>query len=140
MLRLPPSCTRPDTLLPYTTLFRSEAFLGIYPCEELPTLRQAILSVQDSMKPGSTLRATGARNTSVTFGYRPRKPMMSQEGCALTAFNRDYPSVAAFPAHYSGVLAAQVAQTFPEAEVAAKEDVAAALGNAECRESVFQYR
>src|SRR3546814_4479324 len=53
-----------------------EAVLGIYPCEELPTLRQAILSVQDSMKPGSTLRATGARNTSVTFGYRPRKPMM----------------------------------------------------------------
>src|SRR3546814_17320937 len=79
------------------------------------------------MKPGSTLRATGARNTSVTFGYRPRKPMMSQEGCVLTAFNRDYPSVAAFLAHYSEVLAAQVAQTFPEVEVAAKEAVAEVL-------------
>src|SRR3546814_3927123 len=69
-----------------------EAVLGIYPCEELPTLRQAILSVQDSMKPGSTLRATGARNTSVTFGYRPRKPMMSQEGCVLTARSEEHTS------------------------------------------------
>lgn len=100
-----------------------EAVLGIYPCEELPTFRKAILSVQDTMKPGSTLRATGARNTSVTFGYRPRKPMMSQEGCVLTAFNRDYPNVAAFLAHYSEVLAEQVAQTFPEVEAAAKEAV-----------------
>src|SRR3546814_19857088 len=53
--------------------------------------------------------------------------MMSQEGCVLTAFNRDYPSVAAFLAHYSEVLAAQVAQTFPEVEVAAKEAVAEVL-------------
>jgi hypothetical protein len=105
-----------------------EPVLGIYPCEELPTLRTAILSVQESMKPGSTIRASsGNRNTSVTFGYRPRKPMMSQEGCVLTAFNRDYPSVAAFLAHYSEVLAGQVAATFPEVEVAAKAAVESVL-------------
>lgn len=105
-----------------------EPVLGIYPCEELPTLRRSILSVQESMKPGSTIRASsGNRNTSVTFGYRPRKPMMSQEGCVLTAFNRDYPSVAAFLAHYSEVLAGQVAATFPEVEVAAKAAVESVL-------------
>src|SRR3546814_8420182 len=101
-----------------------EAVLGIYPCEELPTLRQAILSVQDSMKHDSTLRATGARNTSVTFGYRPRKPMMSQEGCVLTAFNRDYPSVAAFLPHYSETLAAQAAPHSPAVRVPAQRAVA----------------
>lgn len=104
-----------------------EPVLGIYPCEELPTLRAAILSVQGSMSIGTYRTSSGNRNTSVTFGYRPRKPMMSQEGCVLTAFNRDYPTVAAFLAHYSEVLAAQVAATFPEVEVAAKAAVESVL-------------
>lgn len=105
-----------------------EPVLGIYPCEELPTLRRAVLMARDTMTTEGVIRAgSGSKNTSVTFGYRPRKPMMSQEGCVLTAFNRDYPDVAAFLSHYSEVLAAQLAATFPDVERAAHEAVSAVL-------------
>src|SRR3546814_9025466 len=46
---------------------------------------------------------------------------MRQVGCVQTALNRDYTGGAALLANDSEVLAAQVAQTFPEVEVAAKE-------------------
>jgi hypothetical protein len=46
---------------------------------------------------------------------------MSQEGCVLTAFNRDFPSEAAFLAHYSEVLAAQLGEGFPEIEVMGRD-------------------
>lgn len=102
-----------------------EPVLGLYPAPELRSFRRAILSVQEKKAFGqSTLRvSSGRKNNSVTFGYRPRKPMISQEGCVLTAFNRDFPDEAAFLAYYSEVLAQQVADTFPEIEVAAREVV-----------------
>lgn len=78
--------------------------LGIFPCPELPTLRQVILSSR-----------SGRSGTAVTFGSRPRKPAQNgQEGCVLTAFNRDFPDAAAFLGHYSDVMAGQLAATFPD--------------------------
>jgi hypothetical protein len=106
-----------------------EPVLGIFPCPELAALRQAVLTVQaEGAFAMGTLRAgSGNRNKSVTFGYRPRKPMMSQEGCVLTAFNRDWPDEAAFLAHYSEVLAGQLAEGFPEIEVMGRDTIAQVL-------------
>lgn len=106
----------------WTDADTGEPVLGIFPCPDLANLRRHVLSSQESMNVRGTPRAaSGNRNTSVTFGYRPRKPMMRQEGCVLTAFNRDYPDTAAYLAHYSGVLAQQLAAAFPEIEVMGRD-------------------
>jgi hypothetical protein len=101
----------------WTDAETGEPVLGIFPCPEPDALRTAILNSQPAFGMGTLRAASGNRNMSVTFGYRPRKPMMSQEGCVLTAFNRDFPSEASFLAHYSDVLAAQLGYAFPEIEV-----------------------
>jgi hypothetical protein len=98
-----------------------EPVLALFPCPEPAALRRAILASQPAFGMGTLRSGSGNRNMSVTFGYRPRKPMMSQEGCVLTAFNRDYPDVASFLSHYSGVLAAQLGTAFPEIEVMGRE-------------------
>jgi hypothetical protein len=98
-----------------------EAVLGIFPCPELPALRAAVLGSQGAFGDGAYRAGSGNRNVSVTFGYRPRKPMMRQDACKLTAFNRDYPDNAAFLAHYAEVLALQVGAAFPEIEVMGRE-------------------
>lgn len=96
--------------------------LGIFPCPEPAALRSAVLASQGALAMGTYRSGTGNRNVSVTFGYRPRKPMMGgQEGCVLTAFNRDFPDEAAFLAHYADVLAAQLGAAFPEIEVMGRE-------------------
>lgn len=106
-----------------------EPVLGLFPCPELPALRQAILSVRErgAFTMSAPRAATGNRQRSVTFGYRPRKPAMRQEGCVLTAFNRDFPDEAAFLAHYADVLAAQLGSAFPEIEVMGRETIAQVL-------------
>lgn len=100
-----------------------EPVLGILPCPDLPNLRTVIRSVEGAFAMGTLRAASGNRNVSVTFGYRPRKPMMSQEGCVLTAFNRDYPAQAAYLARYSEQLGAALGDTFPEIEVMGREVV-----------------
>jgi hypothetical protein len=110
-----------------------EPILGIFRCPELPALRKAVLSAEPAMSGpdasgGGAMRSgSGNRNNSVTFGYRPRKPMMRQEACVLTAFNRDFPTIAAFLAHYAEVLAQMVADTMPEIEVMGREQIAKVL-------------
>lgn len=98
-----------------------EPVLALMPCPEMDALRTAVLASQPAFGMGTLRSASGNRNVSVTFGYRPRKPMMSQEGCVLTAFNRDYPDVASFLAHYAEVLATQLGLAFPEVEVAGRD-------------------
>lgn len=91
-----------------------EPVLAIFKAEESAALRKAVLDAQGAITMSTTRVGTGNRNASATFGYRPRKPMMSQEGCVLTAFNRDFPSSAAFLSHYSEVLSSQLRHIFPE--------------------------
>jgi hypothetical protein len=116
----PPTAALNDGGL-WTDADTGEPVLGIFPCPEPTALRTAILNSQPAFGMGTLRAASGNRNVSVTFGYRPRKPMMSQEGCVLTAFNRDYPDEASFLSHYSDVLAAQLGYAFPEIEVMGQE-------------------
>jgi len=95
--------------------------LAIFPCLELSVLRAAVLSSQGAFGQNTPRINMGFSNKSVTFGYRPRKPMMGQEGCVLTAFNRDYATTADFLSHYSEVLALQLGAAFPEVEVMGRD-------------------
>lgn len=99
-----------------------EPVLGLFRCSELPELRRSILVSQEATSKHGTLRSgSGNRNRSVTFGYRPRKPMMHQEGCVLTTFNRDHPVEAAFLSHYADLLARQLGDAFPEIEIMGRD-------------------
>src|SRR3546814_9085780 len=60
MIRRPPRSTRTDTLLPYTTLFRSLASLRS-PAKTLPAMMSAWALARLSARPRST-RATSARH------------------------------------------------------------------------------
>lgn len=105
----------------WTDADSGEPVLGLLPCKELRTLRETILSVDAGSMTGVYRSGSGNRNRSATFGYRPRKPAMSQEGCVLTAFNRDHPEAAAFLTHYADVLTAQLGSAFPEIEVMGRD-------------------
>lgn len=107
----------------WTDADTGEPVLGLLPCQELSALRQTILSVDKMSMTGVYRSGTGNRNLSATFGYRPRKPAMSQEGCVLTAFNRDFPNEAAFLAHYADVLTTQLGEAFPEIEIMGRDVV-----------------
>jgi hypothetical protein len=101
----------------WTDADTGQPVLAIFPCLELPALRAAVLSAQPAFGANTPRLQMGFSNLSVTFGYRPKKPLLGQEGCVLTAFNRDYPDAATFLGYYSEVLAQQVAAAFPEIEV-----------------------
>lgn len=91
-----------------------EPVLAIFKIEESAAFRKAVLDSQGAMSMSTLRMASGNVNMSATFGYRPRKPMTAQEGCVLTAFNRDFPDSAAFLSYYSEVLSSQLRHIFPD--------------------------
>jgi hypothetical protein len=96
-----------------------EPLLGHLPMPDLDRFRAAILAIDWATRGAG--RAN--RNKSKTFGYRPRKPMMQNEGCSLASFGRDYPQLQAYLSGYAEALAAQLAATFPEVEVMGRQVV-----------------
>lgn len=100
-----------------------EPVLAIFRAEESRALRSAVLEAQEAVAMSTPRARSGNLNQSVTFGYRPRRPVRSQEGCVLTAFNRDYPNAAAFLSYYSEVLSAQLEYLFPEIAKQGREAV-----------------
>jgi hypothetical protein len=100
-----------------------EPLLGHLPLPDLARFRAVILAIDWGSSNNTYRQTSGNRNRSQTFGYRPRKPMMRNEGCVLTAFGRDHPDLHAYLAHYAEVLAGQLAESFPEIEVMGREVV-----------------
>jgi len=70
-----------------------------------------------------TPRASGVRNTSRTFGNRPRKPMMGQEACMLARLADEQPDVHAYLVSYSETMGAALGEAFPEIELADRETI-----------------
>lgn len=100
-----------------------EPVMGHLPMPDLDRFRSVINAILWS---GVALRgtyraATGSRNKSWTFGYRPRKPVMRAEGCVLSMFGRDNPETQAYLAQYADLLAGQLGEAFPEVEVMGRE-------------------
>jgi hypothetical protein len=111
----------------YTDAETGEALLGHLPMPDLDTFRAVIRAIEWGGSNDNYRAASGNRNKSWTFGYRPRKPMMRNEGCVLTAFGRDHPDLHAYLARYADVLAGQLAASFPEIEVMGRAEVAKVL-------------
>ena len=93
-----------------------EPVIAVWRSEDSARFRKAVLSSQDGQ-------------TSVTFGYRPRKPMMKQESCRLAVFNRQYPDAGAYLAHYSELLSAQLSYLLPEVASTGQEEVSKVYGD-----------
>lgn len=100
-----------------------EPVMGVLPMPDLDRFRRVILGIDWGSSNNNYRANSGNRNKSWTFGYRPRKPMMRNEGCVLTSFGRDNPEAHAYLARYADVLAAQLAEHFPEVEVMGREVV-----------------
>jgi hypothetical protein len=107
----------------YTDAETGEAVLGHIPLPDADRFRRTLLTVQWEQSNDVYRAKSGNRNKSMTFGYRPRKPMMRNEGCVLTAFGRDNPEAHAYLAWYASALAGQLADAFPEIEVMGREVV-----------------
>lgn len=107
----------------YTDVDSGEAVLGHIPLPDAARFRRTILGIEWDGSNNVYRAASGNRNKSQTFGYRPRKPMMRNEGCVLTAFGRDNPEAHAYLAWYASALAQQLAVAFPEIEVMGREVV-----------------
>src|SRR3546814_9418936 len=63
MIRRPPRSTRTDTLFPYTTLFRSEENLPVYPVEEVPPSKKRRLLTPPPRAVPTTGEAEAADDT-----------------------------------------------------------------------------
>src|SRR3546814_14607302 len=50
MIRRPPRSTRPDTLVPYTTLFRSAQFIQVIACEMFFILGEATVDANHNLR------------------------------------------------------------------------------------------
>lgn len=85
--------------------------------------RRNILQVNMGGKSGGTVRYTGSRNTSRTFGNRPRKPVMGQEACMLTRLADEQPEVHQYLVDYSEVMGDALGAAFPEIAVADRETI-----------------
>lgn len=70
-----------------------------------------------------TPRSSGVRNTSRTFGNRPRKPMMGQEACMLARLADEQPDVHAHLVSYSETMGRALGEAFPEIELADRETI-----------------
>lgn len=90
-----------------------EPVLGHLPMPDLDRFRRVLLAIEWGSSNNTYRASSGNRNKSQTFGYRPRKPMMRNEGCVLTAFGRDNPDAHAYLARYADVLAGQLDDAFP---------------------------
>lgn len=98
-----------------------EPIMGHLPMPNLDRFRQVIQGIHWGSSTNNYRANSGNRNKSWTFGYRPRKPMMRNEGCVLASFGRDNPQTQAFLAQYADVLAAQLGEVFPEVEVMGRD-------------------
>jgi hypothetical protein len=63
------------------------------------------------------------RNTSRTFGNRPRKPMMGQEACMLARLADEQPEVHAHLVAYSETMGRALGEAFPEIELADRQTI-----------------
>lgn len=104
-----------------------EPVLGHVECPDLSNLRRAILTIKWEGSTDVYRAGSGNRNRSWTFGYRPRKPMMRNEGCVLTSFGRDNPDIHAYLAGYADTLSRLLAEAFPEIEVMGRAEVSKVL-------------
>lgn len=98
-----------------------EPVMGHLPMPDLSNFRKVIQGIGWGGSNDNYRAASGNRNKSWTFGYRPRKPMMRNEGCVLTSFGRDNPEAHAYLARYADVLAAQLDDAFPEVVVMGRD-------------------
>ncbi|MFD7157945.1 hypothetical protein ACFV9C_25310 [Kribbella sp. NPDC059898] len=98
-----------------------EPVMGHLPMTDLDRFRSVILGIEWGGSTDNYRAASGNRNKSWTFGYRPRKPMMRNEGCVLSSFGRDNPAAHAYLAHYADVLARQLGGVFPEIEIMGRD-------------------
>lgn len=98
-----------------------EPIMGHLPMPDLARFRRVIQAIGWGSSNDNYRAASGNRNKSWTFGYRPRKPMMRNEGCVLTSFGRDNPEAHAYLARYADVLASQLGKAFPEVEVMGRD-------------------
>src|SRR3546814_2572819 len=90
MIRRPPRSTRPDTLFPYTTLFRSH---GILPDRRLEYVRgssKAVLCVLHVTAPSPAARQhSRARQAAINDrGSRPRVPRSEEHTSELQSLMR----------------------------------------------------
>jgi hypothetical protein len=100
-----------------------EPLLSHMPMPDLPRFRSAILSIKWEGSTDNYRAGSRNRNKSWTFGYRPRKPMMRNEGCVLSSFGRDNPELHAYLASYADTLTDMLGEAFPEIEVMGRDVV-----------------
>lgn len=105
----------------YVDADTGEPVLGHFPLPDLARFRRVILGISWEGSHNVYRANSGNRNVSKTFGYRPRKPMMRNEGCVLAQFGRDNPDTQAYLAQYADVLAGQLGDAFPEIEVMGRD-------------------
>src|SRR3546814_1141465 len=84
MIRRPPRSTRTDTLLPYTTLFRSGELEASFPYEETLDQLRAAAEVKADMEQGQPMDRlvvgdVGYGKTESRCGPRSRRPRRSEE-------------------------------------------------------------
>jgi hypothetical protein len=98
-----------------------EPVYAYLPVAGVAELRRAVLETPW----GETFRAaSGRRNISRTFGYRPRKPMMQGgEACARSALARDAPDTHRVLTEWTRHLGAVLRSVLPEVDQAARDTI-----------------
>lgn len=89
---------RPGTIV--VDAATDEPLLAYFPLAEPAEFRAAVLQI-DCQDGGGIPRSKNFRSRSRTFGFVPRRPALTREGCTIAKLDRDQPEIAAVLDRYA---------------------------------------